>query len=197
MTDKLNYKVNEEGDVVPSYEDEYNKPKFPDSPNSSQESYDDIEDLINEAAERQVGQIAVGSAGRQSGMTDEDYIQALRDERDADRQGTYPGTSRNPVNRRESISRNEINDNHEKIEDGVTIEKSQTRIKIWRTDRTTKERKKYWIPVAYVIRTRDGKKIRLESNEDTPIPEIGASSFLIGEWERLEQRIDNGEGREI
>lgn len=197
MMDKLSYKVNEDGDVVPSYEDEYNKPKFSDSPNYSQESYDEVEDLINEAAERQVGQIVVGSVGRPPGMTDEEYIQALRDERTADRQGTYPGTSRGPVDRRESMPGDEIKDNHEKIEDGVTIIKSQTRIKIWRTDRITKERKKYWIPVAYVVRTRDGKKYRLDSSVDSPIPEIGASSFLVGEWERLEKRIDDGEGREI
>ena len=83
----------------------------------------------------------------------------------------------------------------QEVIDGVTLGRGQTSQKKWFTDKITKERRSYSVTVAYVIRTRAGKKIYLESNKK--IPEDGGSRFVQSEWDNLERKIDGGEGREI
>ena len=51
---------------------------------------DILEDEIKNATQRQVGQIAV----KTEGMSDEERLRIMREEKESDRSGTYPGTSR-------------------------------------------------------------------------------------------------------
>lgn len=73
------------------------------------------------------------------------------------------------------------------------IEKGQTRSVKWKTENG--RRIKYTVPVAFVIKVKNGARIYLESKNK--IPENGASAFLVEEWVRLEEKIDNGEGTQI
>lgn len=85
---------------------------------------------------------------------------------------------------------------NEQLDQEATVnegEKGQTRSVRWKTENG--RRIKYIVPVAFVIKVKNGARIYLESKNI--IPENGASVFLEGEWVRLEEKIDNGEGTQI
>lgn len=78
------YDIDEDGNVVPpNYENKVQTEEYDDLD-------DTLEDDIKNATQRQVGQIAVQTED----MSDEERLRKMREEREDDRRGTHPGTSR-------------------------------------------------------------------------------------------------------
>jgi len=110
MEDKSRDIVNEYGDVLPSYEDEDNRPKSlgHDDHDYEEDRLDFLSDLsnimseqeekdISNATSRVVGEMAIEKTiGKPEGMSDGEWFEILKEERAADRSGTVPGTSREP-----------------------------------------------------------------------------------------------------
>lgn len=90
MLDIPRDRIDENGDVLPSYEDEDNRPVMYQPETVDSDDQVNME-KITEATSRVLGEVVVESTiGRPEGLTDAEWFELLDDERKADRSGTHP-----------------------------------------------------------------------------------------------------------
>lgn len=112
------FDIDDEGNVLPPKQSEDTLKDI---------HYENIEDEIKGAVERQVGQLAVNTGGRPSGMSDDEYFKKIREEREDDRRGTHPGTSRELSSEEKVIAkkaekeRREAEKKQKKINDAIRV----------------------------------------------------------------------------
>lgn len=109
------FDIDDDGNVVPPhYENKVQNEEY-DDPD------DTLEDDIKNATQRQVGQIAVQAED----MNDEERLRRMREEREDDRRGTHPGTSKEltpeerEAGKRLAKERRETQKKHKKINDAI------------------------------------------------------------------------------
>lgn len=109
------FDIDDDGNVVPPhYENKVQNEEYDDLD-------DTLEDDIKNATQRQVGQIAVQTED----MSDEERLRGMREEREDDRRGTHPGSSRElttdekELSRKAEKERRETQKKHKKINDAI------------------------------------------------------------------------------